>query len=445
MKPGNTIYRVRSALYSLLPQPLVKLIRTRILIPVRTVRCRRIPIAMITGTSGKTTTTRMLAHILTVAGHRVGYTTTDGVVINGQYLNHEDSAGYQGAATVLRDPSITAAVLETARGGLLHIGLYINHCSVAALLNVDREQIEMGGIESVEQMADLKRKVLDVADQAVVLNSDDPQCVRLLPRYPPGMVKTFSVNTDNPVSRSIIEQGGVSYVLTNNNGHSCIERRDRNSIEILITLAELPSCANGLFTQNIKNAMAAAALAEGLQVPIKSVRQGLQTFKPSVEQSPGRINIIEGYAAGILIDRAVTVPSCEALMNSLKSYPIRGRKICMVDTIGNRPEWHYTELSRMLAGYFDELVCCENEKYRRNRQVGEINSILKEGFLKEGIPSKHIQLARDIEEAIISLSKVVRPDDFVVILNSGSNPDDILMLIERYFLNLKTHGPDSDN
>ena len=123
-----------------------RVLRPYLIVPARRIFGRRIPTAMITGTKGKTTTTRMLAHILSKAGHRVGFASTDGVVINGNYINRDDDAGYYGAHIVLTDRSITAAVLETARGGLLKWGLYIDRCNVAALLNVGREQIGIDGI-----------------------------------------------------------------------------------------------------------------------------------------------------------------------------------------------------------------------------------------------------------------------------------------------------------
>ena len=172
-------------------------VRKYVIVPLRRVIGRRIPIAMVTGTKGKTTTTRMLAHILSEAGHIVGYTSTDGVVVNGEYLNRYDYADYNGARILLAHPSITAAVLETARGGLLKLGLYRDRCNVAALLNVGREQIGIDGIETLEQMAILKQRVINAARDAVVLNADDVLCTGMINRYPVRRLNLFSLIADN--------------------------------------------------------------------------------------------------------------------------------------------------------------------------------------------------------------------------------------------------------
>ena len=231
---------------------------------------RRIPLAMITGTKGKTTTLRMLAHILTVAGYRVGFTSTDGVVIDGENLNHRDSSGYADARTVLRNKSITAAILEVARGGLLKTGPYVDRCDVAALLNVGREQIGMDGVDTVEQMARVKQRVIDAAKDVVVLNADDEQCVRLIDDYPVEQVVLFSLEEDNAVVKRHLKMGGAVLQRSAN----CIVRCEGGSVESLISIAKLPSCRNGLFPQNIANAMAAAALAEGMNVSLKEIRKG---------------------------------------------------------------------------------------------------------------------------------------------------------------------------
>jgi len=175
----------------------LRVVRRYTLLPARRIWGPHIPIAMITGTKGKTTTTRMLAHILSEAGHRVGFSSSDGVVINGVYVSRYDAGGYSGAREVLTNRSITAAVLETCRGGLLRSGFYFDRCDVAALLNVGREQIGIEGIDTVEQMTALKRRVIDAARGIVVLNADDAQCCTLIGQYPTHRVVLFSLEMEN--------------------------------------------------------------------------------------------------------------------------------------------------------------------------------------------------------------------------------------------------------
>ena len=235
-----------------------KKFRRYVLAPARRVYIRKIPIAMITGTKGKTTTTRMLAHILTNAGHRVGYTSTDGIVINGEYINRHDSSGYNGAHTVLTNPTITAAVLETARGNLLKVGLYIDRCDVAALLNVGREQIGIDGIDTLEQMAALKQRVINTARKAVVLNADDKLCACMIDQYPPRRGVLFSMQTNNQFVHEHIQKGGTAYLLKKSSAGDYIERINGDSRTNVISIVDLPSSVNGLFPQNIANAMAAS-------------------------------------------------------------------------------------------------------------------------------------------------------------------------------------------
>jgi len=375
---------------------------------------------MITGTKGKTTTTRMLAHILSKAGHRVGFSSTDGVVINGHYVNRDDSAGYLGAREVLTDRTITAAVLETARGGLLRSGFYIDRCDVAALLNVGREQIGIDGIDTIEQMASLKRRVVDAARGAVVLNADDALCRELIPQYPTDQVIPFSMEADNRFVQDHVQAGGSAYILNGTREGGGIERSDRGSSVAVASIADLPSGGNGLFPQNIANAMAAAALADGMAIPMESIREGLQTFENSLEHSPGRLNFIEGYAQTVMLDTARQVPSAVTLVDSLERIKVSGRRLCMFETPGNRPDWHFTELGETLGPHFDHFVCYELEMYRRGRAPGEISELLKAGLVQAGVSPNHVDTANGYDDATKRLSQLVGKDDLVVIIMSSA-------------------------
>ena len=394
----------------------VRRIRRYVLVPLRRVSGPRIPIAMITGTKGKTTTTRMLAHMLSAAGHRVGFTSTDGIVINGQFINRIDSAGYAGAHTVLADRSITAAVLETARGDLLNTGMYIDRCAVAALLNVGREQIGIDGIDTVEQMAALKQQVIHASRGPVVLNADDSQCARLIGHYPSHRVILFSLVADNQRVHDHIEKGGTAYIQNSSAEGNYIERLDSESSTPVISIAQLPAGENGLFPQNIANAMAAAALAEGMAIPIDKVRGALRSFRNTLEQSPGRFNMLEGYSQTILLDNAIHVPSCAALVNSLGGMNVPGRRICLYETMGNRPDWHYTELGETLGPHFDHFICYDHAQHRRGRAPGEIPDLLKTGLIHAGVSPDCVDTAQGYTNATKILMKVVGDNDLVVIL-----------------------------
>jgi len=386
---------------------------------------------MVTGTKGKTTTTRMLAHILEVAGHTVGHASTDGIIVGGRELSRDDSAGYDGARVVLNDRSVTAVVLEIGRGGLMAQGLYVDRCDAAALINVGREQIDMDGVGTVQEMAKIKQRVINTARKAVVLNADDENCRALIGQYPPTKVVLFSLHDDNPAVSAHVRQGGRAYVRSRSDGGDEIRRRSRNSWSRIISIAGLPSCWNGILPQNIANAMAAAALAEGMEIPVKTTAAALGSFHNSIQQSPGRFNIVDGYAQHILLDHASSVPACGALVESLSNISMDGRKLCMFHTFGDRPDWHYTELCEILGRYFDRFVCYEREVYRRGRDVGEISDLLKARLIQCGVSKEHILTGRDPAEATRQLSNIAETGDLVVIL--GTDVRDYLPIFRREY------------
>lgn len=389
---------------------------------------------MITGTKGKTTTVRMLAHILTTAGHRVGFTCTDGVIINGRYLRYGDSSGYNDARTVLRDKGITAAVLEVARGGLLHTGPYMDRCDVAALLNVGREQIGMDGVETVEQMARVKQRVIHAARGAVVLNADDEHCVRLMSDYPASRIMLFSLVENSEVVRKHVETGGIAFQRGLFLAEDCIVRCEADTVMPVISIARLPSSRNGCFPQNIANAMAAAALAEGMAISKEDIRKGLGTFENSIEHAPGRLNFIDGYSQTVLIDSGIHAPACESLAESLKHLSVPGKRICMLYTIGNRPDWHYEEMTAALSPQFDHFICYEEESYRRGRAPGEIGNLLVAGLLKAGVSEDRIECLPDCEEATRKLSQIARRGDLLVILMA-----DIHLFLDVFRMHFFSH------
>ena len=407
------------------------LYRRYLLVPSRRIFGPSIPIAMITGTKGKTTTTRMLSHILSTAGHKVGNCSTDGVVIKGEYIERGDFAYYNGARIVLNDPSITAAVLETARGGILKLGLYVDRCDVAALLNVGREQIGIDGIETVEQMAALKQRVINAARDAVVLNADDVLCAKMVGQYPISRVILFSLEEDNQLVHDHLEQGGVAYILKNFVEGDCIERWDNKTKVPIISIADLPSSGNGLFPQNIANAMAAASLAEGMGIPMKTVGAALHTFTNSLEHSPGHLNFIEGYSQKILLDNAADVPSSSALVKSLNRLNEAGRRICMYTAAGDRPNWHYSELGEIFGPHFDYFICYELEEYSRGRTPGEITELLKSGLVDAGVSPDSIDTTQGYINATKQLSHIVKQNDFLVIL--VANAYKYLPIFNEYF------------
>ena len=360
----------------------------------------RIPTAMITGTKGKTTTTGMLASILTFAGHAVGYATTEGVTIDGERVANGDLAGWDGAEIVLRDPTVTAAVLETARGGLIESGTYLDHCDVAALLNVQREQVDMDGIKTLDDMVALKRKVLDAARKAVVLNADDPRCLALAPEFA-GSVRTFlfSRNWDSHALREHLARGGDALFLDKRDGNETIMVASGSNATALLRTADVPVTANGIFWQHASAAMAAAALALGLGVDMDTIKGGLRRYGREFPAAACRLVFPEGFPTRILFDRTTSGPAYAAAVSVTDQILVAGKRICAMTVVGNRPDWAFGESAAALAGHFQRYVCFEREDYRRGRKPGEISERLAEALIAAGVAPASVSVAHTYMDA----------------------------------------------
>ena len=393
-----------------------------LLLPLRRTLRRRIPTAFITGTKGKTTTTRMLAHILSEAGHTVGFASTSGITIGSELVSESNSAGYGGAARVLNDPSISAAVLETARGDLLRRGLYIDRCDVAALLNVGREQIGIDGIDTLEQMTNLKRKVVDTARKTVVLNADDRLCQQLIGEFSVDRTTVFSFNPQNRTVNEHLEKGGVAFCL-DESGAPRIVRLQGQEAYAIVAISDVPATWGGVVRHNIANALAATALADGLGISSGIIRAGLRSFQITVEHSPGRFNIIRELPFLLILDHAMSPPAAEALAGCLATVNVEGRRICMLTSAGNRPDWHFQELVAALRKCFDHFVCYEWEHYRRGRAPGEITGLLIAALLRQGVGADSIDVAHDCESGSTALSAKTKPGDLVVVLGVSKRKD----------------------
>ena len=245
----------------------------------------RVPIAAITGTNGKTTTARMLAHILKLSESRVGLTLTDGVYIDGQLSVKGDMTGPMAARMVLRDPAIDVAVLETARGGLLRAGMGYRRCDVACCLNVEEDHLGMRGIDTLEQLAEVKRIPIEVAAVAAVLNADDPHCLRMADYTEAEQICYVTMSREHTLVKEHIRAGGQAVVLEEGmNGHMIALYDGGTHVPLLWTYL-IPATLDGRAMHNVQNAMFAAALAHCLHVGIDNIRQGLKTFDTTFFQA----------------------------------------------------------------------------------------------------------------------------------------------------------------
>jgi cyanophycin synthetase len=394
-------------------------LRRVVVVPLRRLRFRGITTAIVTGTNGKTTTTRMLAHILEQSGHRVGFCSTEGIVIAGEVIRGDDCGSYGGAAAVLGDRRITAAVLEVARGGLLSHGPYIDRCGAAALLNIGNEQVGMDGIDTLEQMARLKQKAVDTG-RTVVLNADDALCLALVDDYPRPRVTLFSFDPAGRPAREHLERGGALVSVADGAKGPTITWRRGDAAIPVVAISELPSAMDGIVRHNVANAMAATALAIGLGVDGAVIASALASFENTFEQSCGRFNLVAGYPFTVVMDYASNPPAVAVAVRAIDQLKIRGQRLCLLSGVGNRPDSAYDEIAAAAASHFDRFVCFEVEHYRRGRPVGEIAQRLAAGLGARGVAPDRIDLACELESALVHACYRVRPGDLVAVLGEDA-------------------------
>lgn len=319
----------------------------------------RVPVVALTGTNGKTTTTRLTAHIFKQTGQIVGYTTTDGIYIGENLVEPGDTTGPQSAQMILQDPTVEVAVLETARGGILRSGLAFQACDVGVVLNVAADHLGLGDINTIEDMAHLKSVVVETARPSgyAVLNADDPLVAAMAQRVK-AQIAYFSMDPHNELVRSHTQQGGLAAIYEN--GYLSILKGDWL---LRIEQAEkVPLTMGGLAPFQIANALAASLAAFAQGVSIEHIRQALLTFQASMSQTPGRMNLFNLGKFHALVDYAHNAASYEALGGFVQNWP--GRRIGVVGGPGDRRDDDFITLGRLAAQMFDEIIIKEDDDTR---------------------------------------------------------------------------------
>ncbi|HEX2645160.1 MAG TPA: cyanophycin synthetase, partial [Thermoanaerobaculia bacterium] len=348
----------------------------------------RIPIAAITGTNGKTTTTRMVGHILKLAGHRVGMSTSDGVYIDGVLTVKGDLTGPWASQLVLRDPTVDAAVLETARGGIVRSGLGWRKCNVGAVLNVASDHLGLGGVETLDDLAQIKRIVVEVAKDFCVLNADDERVVAMA-EHSPGEPIYVTMDPQSELVRAHIRKRGRAVALEPGlNGRMIVLYQGEEQLPLLWA-RQVPATMEGRALHNIQNAMFAAAIANGLGVGVENIRQGLRTFSNDFFQAPGRLNFYNEYPFRVLLDYAHNAHGMEAVVRMIRELGVHGRRIGVLAAPGDRRDEDIRAVAAAAAPGFDLILLREDDDLR-GRRPGEVAGILREGLLSGGFPAEQI-------------------------------------------------------
>jgi cyanophycin synthetase len=333
----------------------------------------RIPLIAVTGTNGKTTTTLLIAHTVRMTGMVTGVTTTHGVFIDGKTVAQGDCTGYWSARTVLAAPEVEFAVLETARGGLLKRGLAFDRCDVGVVLNVAADHLGLDGVDTIEDLAQVKALVASSASRATVLNAQDALCVAMVRRMKPGAeVVFFSMEPENPVLLKHLDEGGRGAYLQDN---AIVLADGKRQIELL-RVESMPVAFGGLARFNIANALAAAAALMAIGFSHTQILAGLSTFVSNGKTNPLRTNVFEIRGVTVIVDYAHNAAAYEAMADMARALLPR-HLVGIVTAPGDRRDIDLFEIGEVCGERFDELVVYESSS--RGRPVGDAVDLILEG------------------------------------------------------------------
>ncbi len=374
----------------------------------------RIPIAAVTGTNGKTTTARMLAHVHKLAGRHVGLTTTDGVYIDGQRTVVGDMTGPVAARMVLSDPHVDLAVLEVARGGLLRAGLGVRHVDVAAVLNVQSDHLGLRGVNTLDDLAVVKRVIVEVATDTAVLNADDPRVLRMADYTDAAHVCYVTMNAQHSLVREHIRAGGRAVVLEAGMGGQMITIYDHGAHIPLLWTHLIPATLEGKATHNVQNAMFAAALGFAMGVRLEDIRHGLRSFEMSFFQAPGRGNIYTEHPFKVILDYGHNAPAVEAMCQLARRLEVEGRRIALLAAPGDRRDEDIRAIATTAAGFRFDHYICKRDDNPRGRRPDEVPQLLRAGLVEAGVGAAQVQVIPDEQEALEAALRMALPGDLLL-------------------------------
>ncbi|MFY9309456.1 MAG: cyanophycin synthetase [Bacteroidia bacterium] len=384
----------------------------------------RIPIIAITGTNGKTTTTRLIAHIVKNNRFRVGYTTSDGIYVGNSMLTKGDTTGPVSAEFILKDPTVEFAVLETARGGILRAGLGFSRCDVAVVTNVQADHMGLSDINTLEEMAKVKGVIVESVkrDGYAVLNADNKHCVNI-GRNASCNVAYFSMDENNPVIVEHCRKGGIAAIYEN--GYITIKKGDwKFRIE---KASHVPLTFGGTVTFMIQNVLAASLAAYVYGFKIEDIQTPLETFIPSPAQTPGRMNIFNFKEFKVMIDFAHNPDGFNGIKEFLSTID-SSDKIGIITGTGDRRDEDIRELGKISAQMFNHIII-RQDKFLRGRQADEIVDLLVEGIKSVNPNQSYEYIPKEID-ALKHAFSLAKPGTFITALSDVI--DNALEVVQSY-------------
>ena len=374
----------------------------------------RVPIAGITGTNGKTTTSRMLAHITKMAGFTPGLTTTDGVYIDGQRTVEGDMTGPVATRMVLADTQIDIAILEIARGGLLRAGMGVPFINVGAVLNVQADHLGMKGINTLEELAEVKRIVVEVARDCAVLNADDDNVIKMSADTEAKSICYVTLNPQHAVVREHIRAGGRACALEAGVNGQMITIYDKGGHIPLMWTHLIPATLEGRAMHNVQNAMFAAVMAFSLGIKLDAIRQGLRTFDTTFYQAPGRMNVFDEHPFKVIFDYGHNSHAVGVMADLVDRLDVQGRRIIVISGPGDRRDEDIVAIADVVAGRFDHYICRRDDSLR-GRDGDEIPGMIAKVLRARGVADNAISIIADEQEAIDAALNMGRQGDLLLI------------------------------
>ncbi|MEM7581869.1 MAG: Mur ligase family protein [Acidobacteriota bacterium] len=369
-----------------------------------------IPVAMITGTNGKTTTVRLLASMARAAGLEPGVSSTDGCWVAGEEIGEGDYSGPGGARLVLRDPRVDIALLETARGGMLRRGLGVERADVAIITNVAEDHLGEWGVHDLDELVETKF-IVEKGTRRLVLNADDPKLSSRPDRR--GLRRVwFGCDHDALVVQANVETGDMTTVLEGDE----LVLHDHGGREVVARLDQVPMTLGGAARHNVYNALGAICVALRLGLPLAAVREGLASFDSSAEENPGRLNRFDLGGVQAIVDFAHNPHGLEALLEMGRALPAK-RRLVLVGQAGDREDEAIRELPRMVwKTHPDRVILKELVKNLRGRELGEVPALMADEFLRLGAAEGTLERAANELAAVVQALRWAKPGDLLLLI-----------------------------